>query len=102
MSRRAASRALTSLGFDRDVAPVRRGFFYLPFMHSEELALQELSLRLYEALAADPEFADQLRFARRHHEIIARFGRFPHRNAALGRVATPAEAAFLQEPESSF
>ncbi|HXP31745.1 MAG TPA: DUF924 family protein [Stellaceae bacterium] len=99
---RSVARLALAQGFDAAVSAVRRGFFYLPFEHSEDLADQELSLRLFGALHPEAERDSQLRYARRHRDIIARFGRFPHRNAALGRATTAAEAAFLQEPDSSF
>lgn len=86
-----ARRALAR-GFDRAVAAQARPFFYLPFMHSEALADQELSVALYEVLGD----ANSLRFALAHREIIARFGRFAHRNAVLGRESTPEEAEFLK------
>ena len=86
-----ADRALAN-GFDRDVAPELRAFFYLPFMHAEDLAAQERSVALYEA-HGDPE---NLKFARHHKDIIARFGRFPHRNETLGRESTPEEIAYLE------
>jgi uncharacterized protein (DUF924 family) len=82
-------------GFDRTVEPALRRFFYLPFMHAEELAQQERSLTLNESLG-DPETTT---WARHHHDIVARFGRFPHRNAILGRETTPEEAKFLEESE---
>jgi uncharacterized protein (DUF924 family) len=75
-----------------------RLFFYLPFEHSEDLADQERSVRLFEDLG----HAEYLRYAEAHREIIARFGRFPHRNGLLGRESTPEEIAFLQQPGSSF
>jgi uncharacterized protein (DUF924 family) len=96
------------LGQDRQVRPVERPFVYLPLMHSEDLALQEQSVVLFQTLrdAAPPEHAQgagqSLRFAVRHRDIIAKFGRFPHRNAVLGRLSTPEELAFLQTPGSSF
>ena len=70
----------------------------MPLMHSEELAVQEQALPLF-AHFSDLRTAD---FARRHRDVIARFGRFPHRNAALGRVSSPEELAFLQTPGSCF
>ena len=79
-------------GFDHKVEPEFRRFFYLPFMHSESLRHQERSVALNEALGEDSS-----KWARHHHDIIARFGRFPHRNALLGRESTPEEEAFLQE-----
>jgi len=99
---RAAARAALARGFDRSLPACWRQFVYLPFEHSENLADQELSLQLATALARDPAFAYFLDYAQRHHAIIARFGRFPHRNAALGRSSTAAEEAFLKEPGSSF
>jgi uncharacterized protein (DUF924 family) len=74
-------------------------FFYLPFEHSEECSDQSRCVELCRSRIADPEY---LRFAERHREIVERFGRFPHRNAVLGRLTTPEEAAFLREPFSSF
>ncbi|HZT52678.1 MAG TPA: DUF924 family protein [Stellaceae bacterium] len=99
---RASARQAIARGFDKELSPVRRSFLYLPFEHSEDLADQELSLALYAAMPPNPKHASNLDFARRHHAIIARFGRFPHRNRALGRVSTPEEEAFLREPGSSF
>jgi uncharacterized protein (DUF924 family) len=78
--------------------PARRQFWLMPWMHSEELAVQEAALPLFERFT-DARTAD---FARRHRDVIARFGRFPHRNAALGRESTPQELAFLQTPGSGF
>ena len=90
-------------GWDRLLLPVQRVFAYLPFEHSEALADQERSLALFAALAAEqPGYDGYLDYARRHHEVIARFGRFPHRNAALGRPDTPEEADYLAQPGSGF
>ena len=95
-------------GFDRRFDYTRRRFFYLPFEHSEEPAVQDRSIALFTALAAEADSAhreaaaEQLKYAQRHAEIIRRFGRYPHRNAVLGRVSTPEEEAFLKEPFSSF
>ena len=77
----------------------RRTFLYLPLEHSEDLDDQRACVRLFEERVKDANYAE---YARRHHAIIARFGRFPHRNAVLGRATTEAEAAFLLEPGSSF
>jgi uncharacterized protein (DUF924 family) len=88
-------------GLDRQLGIAERSFFYLPFEHAEDQDTQALGLRCFEQLHADaaPEFksftADTLHWARDHHDIIARFDRFPHRNAILGRVSTPEELAFL-------
>lgn len=76
-----------------------RMFAFLPFMHSENLADQEECIRLGRELLDGDNFVN---FAQAHHRIIARFGRFPHRNSILGRKTTPEEDAFLQEPNSSF
>ena len=76
----------------------RRQFWLMPLMHSEELAVQEASLPLFNQFV-DARTAD---FAQRHRDVIARFGRFPHRNAALGRQSRAAELAFLQMPGSGF
>lgn len=75
---------------------------YLPFEHSEDIADQELSLKLFGALPPCPDTDEVMSYARRHYDIILRFGRFPHRNQALGRVSTAAERAFLEETGSSF
>lgn len=88
---RAAAEAAIGKGFDRLVAPGLRAFFYLPFEHAEDLAAQERSVALFAALGD----ADSLKWARHHRDIVARFGRFPHRNSALGRESTPEELAFL-------
>jgi uncharacterized protein (DUF924 family) len=87
-----ADRAIEK-GYDQRVEPALRSFFYLPFMHSEERHHQERSVALYEK-TGDP---DLIKWARHHHDIIARFGRFPHRNAILGRESTAEETAFLEE-----
>lgn len=99
---RDTARTALGRGFDLSLPPVCREFIYLPFEHSEDLADQERSVALFATLAKDPRFGGTLDFAKRHHAIIARFGRFPHRNLALGRASTPAEEAFLKEPNSSF
>ena len=89
----AIARAAVDAGLDRKIDdPQVRAFFYLPFMHSESLADQDRSVALCEN--AGPE---NLRFARHHRDIVARFGRFPHRNALLGRKSTPKEQQFLAE-----
>lgn len=96
-ARAVADRAL-ALGHDRAVAAARRLWFYLPFEHSEQLADQQRSLALFTALGD----AGLLDYAVRHHEIIARFGRFPHRNTVLGRPSTAEERAFLTQPGAAF
>jgi len=85
-------------GLDQGVSPLRRAFFYLPFEHAEDLANQDRSVALFTPLAA--ELGDlgksYLAFAEKHRDVIRRFGRFPHRNALLGRASTPDEAQFLE------
>ncbi|MFN3587114.1 MAG: DUF924 family protein [Moraxellaceae bacterium] len=85
-------------GADAALPPRERAFLSLPFMHSESPAVHAEALRLYAA----PGLEFNLDFERRHAAIIQRFGRYPHRNAILGRVSTPEELAFLREPGSSF
>lgn len=99
---RATARVALAQGFDRSLPTVWRQFIYLPFEHSEDLADQEKSVALFETLAHDPIMAQGDDYARRHHAIIARFGRFPHRNRILGRVSTSEEEEFLKGPDSSF
>jgi uncharacterized protein (DUF924 family) len=99
---RHAAAIAVARGFDVALPPVRRRFVYMPFMHSENLADQQRSLALFETMQDDPDNADSLAAARRHRGIIARFGRFPHRNAILGRTTTPDEAAFLAGPDAGF
>ena len=99
---RGVAAAALARGYDRALMPVERMFLYLPFEHSERIEDQRRSLELFASLEADPATAGCLGWASRHHDVIARFGRFPHRNAALGRATTPEEAAFLAEPGSSF
>ena len=95
-------------GLDLQARPIERVFLYLPLEHSEDLADQRDAVRLFDALAGEvapaarPAFAGYLDYARRHLEIIERFGRFPHRNAALGRETSPEEAEFLRQPGSRF
>jgi len=97
-----------SLGSDRELRRIERVFFYLPPEHSESAEHQERAVALFTELVekAPPElyelFDGYRRYALRHREIIARFGRFPHRNALLGRASTPEEIAFLATPGSSF
>jgi uncharacterized protein (DUF924 family) len=99
---RTAARHAVDRDFDRAMAPVRRWFIYLPFQHSEVLADQELSVALTQTLPDDGDKAEALDYARRHHAVIARFGRFPHRNRVLGRISTPEEKAFLKEQPAGF
>ena len=100
---REAALALIGRGEDRRLSTVQRVFIYLPLEHAEDLALQERSVALFEALAAeDPRLDGTADYARRHREVIARYGRFPHRNAALGRASTADEETYLAQPGSGF
>jgi uncharacterized protein (DUF924 family) len=99
----AAASAMVGARHDEALPPVQRAFVYLPFEHAEGLAMQDEAVRLFTRLAAAaPELQGMLDYAHRHREVIARFGRFPHRNLALGRHSTAEEEAFLQQPGSSF
>lgn len=89
---------LVASGQDRALDLVQRGFAYMPYMHSESLLIHEQALALF----AQPGMENTLDFEQRHQAILARFGRYPHRNAMLGRVSTPEELAFLAQPGSSF
>jgi uncharacterized protein (DUF924 family) len=85
-------------GMDEVLGRDERLFLYLPFEHSEDLADQDRACALIAALG-DPVYTD---FAERHRDVIRRFGRFPHRNAALGRISTPDEEAYLADPRAGF
>ncbi len=97
-------------GLDSSLLPIERVFFYMPLMHSEDISVQKLSVRTFSFLAEEfrefPELFEILKnstdFARRHFEIIKRFGRYPHRNKILGRDSTPEEVEFLKQPGSGF
>ena len=92
LARAIAAGALVR-GFDAQAPAGMRGFFYLPFEHSENLADQQRAVAFYQAIGD----ADGLKWANLHADIIRRFGRFPHRNAVLGRATTPDEQAFLDQ-----
>ena len=100
-ARKVAGAAIDA-GFDQAVPPLWRWFFYVPFEHSETLADQDLSVSLFTALPEHGGRDAALTAASRHREIVARFGRFPHRNEILGRHTTPEESAFLKQPNSFF
>lgn len=92
---RAATMAALERGDEKDLVPIERMFLYMPLMHSEQPIDQELSVELFRQLSEKAPHLDELRYAVAHRDLIARFGRFPHRNGALGRLSTPAEIAFL-------
>jgi uncharacterized protein (DUF924 family) len=87
-----------SLGIDLELPTDRRSFLYLPFMHSESLVIHDQALMLYQKLGNE----GNLDFEIKHRDIIEKFGRYPHRNALLGRESSQAELEFLRQPNSSF
>ena len=99
-ARIAAHRAIAS-GFDTGMTPMERMFLYLPFEHSEAMTDQDLSVRLFDTLR-DVLGGGTVDYAGRHRDVIRRFGRFPHRNAVLGRSNTPEEAEYLAQPGAGF
>ena len=97
------ARQLVESGSHLELTPSERQFVYMPFEHAEDARMQEQCVSLFSELAAQHEgFGEALDYAHRHRGVIARFGRFPHRNAILGRASTPEELAFLELPGSSF
>jgi len=94
----ALAQEAVALGCDRELPPTERAFLYLPWMHSESALIHEEALRLFAA----PGLEKNLDFELKHKAIIDRFGRYPHRNAMLGRASTAEELAFLKQPGSSF
>jgi uncharacterized protein (DUF924 family) len=98
LARRLTHQAVAS-GADQDLTPRQRAFLYMPLMHSEDAADHEEAVRLF---ASHPDLVNNLEFENRHKAIIDRFGRYPHRNAILGRTSTPEELEFLSQPGSSF
>jgi uncharacterized protein (DUF924 family) len=95
-------------GMDHELIPAQRVFFYMPLEHAENLEMQRLGVRCFEDLVLTvtgewrKDYESFLDYARRHRDIIERFGRFPHRNAILNRLSTAQEADFLKQPGSSF
>jgi len=98
----AMASAAADAGHDRTLDHYERWFLYMPFQHAEAIAAQARSLVLFGALAAESGDPGSLQWAEKHAAIIRRFGRFPHRNAILGRTSTADEVAFLQQPGSRF
>lgn len=94
----ALAQEAVAAGLDQQLSPVEKSFLYLPWMHSESLLIHEVAVQLYQA----PGLENNLDFEIRHKVIIERFGRYPHRNAILGRESTPEEVEFLKQPGSSF
>jgi len=99
----AAARQLVDSGGHLALSPVERSFAYMPFEHAEDARMQEQAVELFTALSNEHAgFAETLDYAHRHRGVIARFGRFPHRNAILGRASTPEETEYLRQPGSGF
>lgn len=102
------SLAALDAGEERQLTPIERVFLYLPLEHAESHAMQERAVSLYTALAREAAPAERalfdnfLDYAIKHRDVVARFGRFPHRNAILGRASTPDEIEFLKQPGSRF
>jgi uncharacterized protein (DUF924 family) len=104
-ARRIARHAVMDRHLDLHLTPTQRVFLYLPFEHAEDRAAQDLSVALFEGLRDHPVHAapdGSIAYAWRHRDVICRFGRFPHRNAVLGRASTPAEEAYLAQPGAGF
>ena len=99
---RECAREALARGDDLSFLPVERQFLYMPFEHSEDLADQDLAVDRMQALEAFEQTRGLTRWAERHRDIIRRFGRFPHRNALLGRPSTAEELEFLKQPGSGF
>ena len=98
-----AATAMVGARHDQALPPQQRAFVYMPFEHAEGIAMQDEAVRLFTRLAGDtPAMADMLAYAHKHRDVVQRFGRFPHRNAVLGRQSTAEEAEFLREPGSRF
>jgi uncharacterized protein (DUF924 family) len=94
-SRQVAARAIEQ-GFDQSLDDVQKGFLYMPYMHSEDMADQDRVIELFAEAGMD----NNLKWAKHHRDIVVRFGRFPHRNVILGRQSTPEEIAYLQSDEA--
>jgi len=98
----ATSEDAVSRGVDRELGFYERWFLYMPFEHAESVPAQHRSLELFGELSKQMQDDDSLVWARKHAEVVFRFGRYPHRNAILGRPSTPEEEAFLRGPGSRF
>ena len=90
------ARAAVDREFDREMTLKQKSFLYMPFMHSEKLEDQTLALQLFD----QPGLEDNFRFSKHHHNIVEQFGRFPHRNAILGRKSSPSEVEYLNSKEA--
>ncbi len=98
----AIAQQMVASGQDKTLAPYERAFLYLPYEHSEDPAVHDQSMVIFTRLRDDTGLEGPLEWAEKHAAIVRRFGRYPHRNAILGRTSTPEEIAFLQGPNSRF
>ena len=99
----AAAQQLVDSGADRTLDPHGRSFVYMPFEHAEDARMQQCAVDLFSQLASEHDgFAEMLDYAHRHRGVIARFGRFPHRNPILGRASTADELHYLGQPGAGF
>jgi len=99
----AAAQALVDSGVDQQLPPFQRAFAYMPYEHAEDARMQQCAVDLFARLAGEHEgFTDMLDYAHRHRGVIARFGRFPHRNPILGRASTADELEYLGQPGAGF
>jgi len=94
----ALAQAAIDCGADKALTASEKSFLYMPFMHSESLLIHEVAMQLYAQEGLEFNFE----FEKKHKSVIERFGRYPHRNRILGRVSTPAELEYLQQPGSGF
>jgi len=98
-----AAQSLVDSGADRQLAPFQRAFVYMPYEHAEDARMQQCAVDLFARLAAEHEgFGEMLDYAHRHRGVIARFGRFPHRNPILGRASSADELQYLAQPGAGF
>lgn len=95
----ALSQEAISIGADKNLSPIYRNFLYMPFMHSESLAIHEIAIKLFNN---NNNFQSALEYEEKHKIIIEKYGRYPHRNKILGRKSTKEELEFLKSPNSSF
>lgn len=99
----AAAQSLVDNGADRQLPPFQRAFAYMPYEHAEDARMQQCAVDLFARLAGEQEgFTEMLDYAHRHRGVIARFGRFPHRNPILGRASTADELHYLNQPGAGF
>jgi uncharacterized protein (DUF924 family) len=94
----ALAQEAVSIGADRQLTQIERNFLYMPYMHSESLVVHDVALQLFKNNGIEGSYEYEVR----HRDIIQKFGRYPHRNAVLGRESTPEEVEFLKQPGSGF